>query len=385
MATISAQEFLKGGKKPSLIAPASANNGLSEEKTESGAGRLLGNFAKDTARSLASTALRVTSETNPLAKTFQPFIPESIDTPIGAIEPKYSRDPIKQFKQRGEDLLAALPAPAARAGTQAIKTAGVEAGEQLGRGLIKTGERIQDVVLKPQAIDIKNGFKIENVTKYGLNGRLDEVFSKSSNQIKSLRTELNTIKNELKDVPAVDIPNVLQGLINKFKKDGVKNLGSRKSIEKTIDSIEKELDSILPAWREQPVNFSEAIDIKRAAGLNASFLSGQIKQGLTADEKVWNNFYRILQKETEKIAEKSGNTRFKQVNKALTELIPIEQAVLRRIPVAERNNLISLPDLIAGVSAFADPKALSVGIINRLLRSGTVAKGLIKAGKKIRR
>lgn len=283
--------------------------------------------------------------------------------------------------------IAAL-VPASKAGTTALEVGSKvasEGGEIASRNLIKAGEKIQKTVISPKDVDIKNGFRIENVTKHNLNGPLDEVLPKTTNAIKSYRTELQTVINELGDAPAVDLSGALTKLREDFKKGKLKNLGSKASIDSTLGKIEKELDEILPNWKEGKINFSDSVDAKRAAGLNASFLHGQLQQGLSAEEKVWNNFYRILQKETEKVAAESGNTRFKELNKTLSELIPIEQAAIRRVPVAERNNVLSLTDLISLTAGTIQPGALTIGILNKALKSGKVAKGLITVGKKIKK
>ena len=73
-----------------------------------------------------------------------------------------------------------------------------------------------------------------------------------------------------------------------------------------------------------------------------------------------------------------------EVNRALSEIIPVEQALIRRIPVAERNNVLSLPDTISfTIGSAIDPRAFGVTLFNRLLRSGKFANFLSQAGKKM--
>lgn len=433
MATISAQEFLKGGK-PQLVAPASdsaVNTPSAPEKPgffqRAGEdlkkrGSSIVQTVKDTATGKINIGEAGVQTVGSVAGGINDVTGEAIKGVVNAL-PNQIKDPVKQGAvyilqtkagqagleaighgmekyaawrsenpQIAKDLesvlnIAAL-LPVGKGGQvvkEGLDQAGIKAAElgaetanQAGKGLIKVGEKIQDVVLKPSLADVKNGFKMENVTKYGLNGPLGEMAPKTTEMLTGLRTQLSeTIKN-MGQEPSINLKDALDKLGSDFKSKGLKNLGSKTSIDNTIETIQKELDQILPSWRKESVSFSDAVDAKRAAGLNSAFLHGQIPQGLTAADRVWNDLYKILQHETERAAE---GTPFKDLNTKISELIPIEQAIIRRIPVADRNNLLSLPDIIAGVATVSNPKALTVGILNHALKSGFVAKNLVKAGK----
>ena len=64
----------------------------------------------------------------------------------------------------------------------------------------------------------------------------------------------------------------------------------------------------------------------------------------------------------------------KEINKQLSDLIPISHAIIRRIPVAERQNVLSLTDIISGGFAIGNPKAMGLFALNRLTKSGSFAK-----------
>ena len=252
--------------------------------------------------------------------------------------------------------------------------------QTLGKNLTSFGEKIQTSVIKPQITDIKNGFKIENVTKHDLGGNLGDALVKTQSKLKSYNSQLKKIIKKFGDTPTINLSESLEQLKNSTSGAGLKNLGSTNATKKAIAEIESELDSIVPDWRTRQLTFQEAIDAKRASGLYASFIHDPLRNGAGAEEKVWNNLYRILQKETEKKAPKQ----FQEVNRALSEIIPVEQALIRRIPVAERNNVLSLPDTISfTIGSAIDPRAFGVTLFNRLLRSGKFANFLSQAGKKM--
>ena len=92
---------------------------------------------------------------------------------------------------------------------------------------------------------------------------------------------------------------------------------------------------------------------------------------------IYTKFYRQLRQEIEKKAPEG----IRSINKQISELIPISHAIIRRIPVAERNNVFSLTDIISGGLSFGNPKAVGLFIANRLTKSGQFAKLLGQFGE----
>ena len=100
----------------------------------------------------------------------------------------------------------------------------------------------------------------------------------------------------------------------------------------------------------------------------------------SAIEKVYTEFYNVLKNQIEKSAPEG----VKDINKQLSEIISIQNAALRRLPVEQRNNLFSLTDSMGLMSALIDPKALLLLGATRAARSGRVGNALTKAGQAIR-
>jgi hypothetical protein len=71
----------------------------------------------------------------------------------------------------------------------------------------------------------------------------------------------------------------------------------------------------------------------------------------------------------------------KELNKQMSELIPISNAALRRLPVEQRNNMIGLTDSIGLFSSIFDPKALALIGANKLARSGKFGEFLMKVAE----
>lgn len=72
-----------------------------------------------------------------------------------------------------------------------------------------------------------------------------------------------------------------------------------------------------------------------------------------------------------------------ELNKQISELIPISNASLRRLPIEQRNNVISLTDSIGLYGAMFDPKALVLIGANRLSKSGKFGNFLVNVSERI--
>lgn len=252
----------------------------------------------------------------------------------------------------------------------------------IGKGIKGAGESIQQRVIKPTQKDIKAGFKIENVSKYDVGGNLGDSFVKVKDQIKSNMDELNNIVSTIapKKRYKFDLENYVNELEDKYRKGGVQLLGQGKKVLDEVENLKGELDLALGSnWRDNLSGFEDVLDIKRRSGLNAAFMHDATKSQPTPEEKVWTDFYMLLKDKLEKEAPPE----FQAVNKRLSELIPIEQALIRRIPIAERQNVLNVADIVSLSAGAIDPRALTIGVLNRVLRSGTVASKLMQAGSKI--
>jgi hypothetical protein len=252
----------------------------------------------------------------------------------------------------------------------------------IGKGIKEAGESIQQRVIKPTQKDIKAGFKIENVSKYDVGGNLGDSFVRVKDQIKSNMEELNNIVSTIapKKRYKFDLENYVDELESKYKTGGVQLLGQGKKVLSEVENLKGELDLALGNnWRDNLSGFEDVLDIKRRAGLNAAFMHDITKSQPTPEEKVWTDFYMLLKDKLEKEAPPE----FQAVNRRLSDLIPIEQALIRRIPIAERQNVLNVADIVSLSASAIDPRALTIGVLNRVLKSGTVANKLMQAGSKI--
>lgn len=248
-----------------------------------------------------------------------------------------------------------------------------EGGKLLGKGLVKAGEKIQFSKIKPAIRDVSEGFKIENLKKYNIGGNLQEMLAKTNIQ-------MNRLSNTLKDLTGGQVPLNLQKSYGETAIELTKGKGATfgeiKKIRGVLLQLSDEIDEVAQG---RVVPLFEAQKVKQGAGLKGSWAYGRTDPDANAIEKVYSTFYRHLKEQIEQVAPDG----VQGINKQLSELIPINNAIVRRIPVEMRNEALSLTDKISVFGSVFNPKSLALLGANKLSRSGKFARTLVRAGESL--
>lgn len=263
-------------------------------------------------------------------------------------------------------------------------------GKQVfGRGLVAGGEKIQFTKIRPTSADIADGFKVENIKKYDLGGSLDQTFLKTQIKLNKLTAQLkSTLTATQKFWTAeerfpVDLNKIYQRVVNNFSKvEGLrlKQFGDIGAIEnRALKQLGEEIQ--LATGGTGNADILSAQFIKQGAGRKGAWQFGRVEPDANAIEQVYSNFYRELNTELKNLGHKAYQT----INAQISELIPIQNAIIRRMPVEQRNNVISLTDSIALYGSIFDPKALVLLGAQKLSKSGRFANVLIKAGEALKK
>ena len=126
------------------------------------------------------------------------------------------------------------------------------------------------------------------------------------------------------------------------------------------------------------ISLGDAQDIKQAVGKLGAWQYGSSDPNANAMEKVANAFYKNLKAEIEKQSPED----VAEINQQISDLIPVQNAIIRRIPVAARSNVLGLGDLLSGVAGAAShPAGAGMFAINQLSKSGRVAGWLMNGAK----
>jgi hypothetical protein len=256
--------------------------------------------------------------------------------------------------------------------TGAALSAAIPAALKLGG---KLGKKIESVLIKPTKADIEGGFKVENVFKYKLGGTLEQTLKVSQEKLDNLTAmakQLRTGGNP------VDLNKALTDTARDLAAMAPRNQGMNQQILNALKKEADELDMLVNAGHIQP-NGAAAVDVAhevlQSVGERGAWTYGFRDPDSVAAEKVANIFYTKLKNQI--LGAVPNGTALAEVNKAMTDIIPIKQAIIRRIPVEARNQAMHLSDIV-----FLSNGSIPLGILNRALRYGPAANAMVRAGEK---
>jgi hypothetical protein len=237
-------------------------------------------------------------------------------------------------------------------------------------------EKIQFSLLKPSLSDVKNGFKIENIVKHDIGGNVNEVMKKSSQKLSELGDKLRTTFSspEYAD-KTIDLYSTLAKATEEAKKNASKTFGKSVNIEKGMNVIKDEIDNIYKETGGK-VDLTNAQEVKKGAGTMGAWLDGMYDKESPGIAQAYDYFYTALKKELE---DAIPNGMVKGLNKQMSEIIPVLSSAIRRMPVEQRREILSLTDNLAIVGSIFDPRALGFLGVKKLMSSGKFANFLQKA------
>ena len=246
------------------------------------------------------------------------------------------------------------------------------------KALKPLGEKIQMSVLRPTLKDVSNGFKIANVNKYNLGGGVAETLAKSSIKMNELGQKMSKITKNSPETVNLNktYKEVTDALLKKGKAGQFGEIGAT---QRVLSNLKKEIEAV--AGKNGLVDLVDATAVKRGAATKGAWAYGRFDPDSNATELVYDTFYNRLKTTLEKTAKGS---QIKAINKELSEIIPIHTAALRRLPVEQRNNALSLTDSMGLYSILFDPKAMALVGVNKLSKSGTFGKFLVDVAERFK-
>lgn len=243
----------------------------------------------------------------------------------------------------------------------------------LGKLIGAIGDKIQTSIIKPSKADIADGFSLDTIKKYGLGGPLNKTLNKTQAKLGELSTQLG---EKLKASDAtINMNDVYAQTVKELTDSSkLKGFGANAQILSNLDKLKGEIATVGDA-----LSIPDAQVVKQASGSFGAWQYGKVDPDSKASEIVFNTFYNKL-----KVAiEKNSPAGVKGINQELSKLIPIQNAILRRLPVAQRSNIISLNEMIGLVGSAVNPVALGPTLLALLSKSGTAANVMTKVAPAI--
>jgi hypothetical protein len=240
------------------------------------------------------------------------------------------------------------------------------------------GERIEHALVKPSIADERGGFLTRNIFKYDLGGTLSQSYDKTQKKLTELSSRLqDALKSHPlgQRAPQVDILQALADTSSDLVKQSARNFGSNKAIEGAVSKL---LDDPLfqGAASTGKVDLATANQIKQAVGELGAWLhdpSGRVI--FDPDSKAMETVANTLYAKLKTVIEHNALGPVAAINKQLSEVIPIRVALIRRIPVEARQNVMNLGDIV-GLST----GQWGISLANRVLKSGRAANAAVKLG-----
>ncbi len=260
---------------------------------------------------------------------------------------------------------------------------------RLGRGFLsKTakffkegGEKIQTTIIRPGPKDTAGGFKISHVQKHKLGGTLEQTESKLNKTLSEKSEKMFGMIKET-DQP-VDMSSVFSDVEDKIFAGRGKLLSKFEMKDEALSKMFDKFIDIADDVTEGTglISAENAQLWKQAAGHQGAWLHGTREVEQEAAERLYNALYISLKEHIEKVAP-SG---LKEINKEISELLSIKQAIMRRLPVEARNNVIPLSQLIPAVGAASARRftPLAISAAAGISKSGKFANLLVNSEKRI--
>jgi hypothetical protein len=245
------------------------------------------------------------------------------------------------------------------AGLGAI-TSGVPglAAKGAGKFLQNSAKRNVNIELRPGQFGANRGFDAENVIKNELVGKPREVAQKSEVLLKDLNAQAKVIGAQSSEtVNPVNIVSELKKGYN--RKEDVHNYDKVQAFLTELEETYKK------AYPEGDITLSDAMKLRTQVGDKAAFVGARDRGGMVADpdadwkEEIFNDIYGKLKDEIHS----KGGEELKAINKLQSQIIPVRQVALRRIPISESNNRIGLGDMLTtGIGQHLVTGAIGAGI-----------------------
>lgn len=240
----------------------------------------------------------------------------------------------------------------------------------------KLGERISKASLKFTKSDIDAGADVRTGAIYDVQrSSLGDTLDETQKRIAGYNNVVKEVVQKSGDPMVVDLQKALKNVRSKFTAQG-SSLNIPK-YEQLLGEIENSFNQFIPDRQERKLSVSEGLKTRREFGKQAVFHHDPLNKGDNAlKEELFNALYMEMKKELDT----NLPPQFKGANEALSKLIPYQNAILRRLPIEERQNILGITDNMTAIAGLFDPKALALGMVNRSLRNPAVGRMLMQSG-----
>lgn len=249
--------------------------------------------------------------------------------------------------------------------------------------------RIQQTVLRPRAGDWNSGAKIENIPKYGIQGGVDDVIKGADEKIKAASASLReAIQTGADEGASVNLYDVIDKAKAKLAKEGradlVAEMAPAFSKFRRWAAVESQRGK--RAIGEADLMASQ--EFKQMMGSHGAWekTAAAKNLGISQAEKYQSQAAQAVYLELKEAIEAGAPDGVRELNKTLSDLIPIRNAAVYRKIVADRNNPIQLSDMMSAMTAVGNgPAGAAMLAATRFTKSGLGAKTMYSVASSLRK
>jgi hypothetical protein len=231
-------------------------------------------------------------------------------------------------------------APIAGKGLGALARA---AGADVGNFLKKQAARNVNIELRPAQRMTNAGYYAENALKHGLVGKPRDIAEQSQVVLSDLNRQAKEIGKS--STETVNIPTLIAKARGEFSRES--NVHDYDKIQTFIDDLDANYRKAYPS---ADIPLADAMELRTQIGDKAAWVGARDRGGMVSDpdadwkEEIFNRLYNDIKDEIHA----KGGAELQAINRKQSEIIPVRQTALRRMPIAESNNRVGLPDLLTG-------------------------------------
>jgi len=253
------------------------------------------------------------------------------------------------------------------------------------KGFKSAAGRVQGTKVKINTPEFNKGAANELYTKYNVFGNAKSVkkqwqtkISDTYKQVKDKILNSETMLDPDNYTFVDDIFSQAERSAEKFGKSKTAVIDIKKELNKMRESFDE-------AYPEGKINLLETQMEKQVIGKKGDWIAEAGSRSGNPSAPVSAQAHNALYDAMKTVVENKGSPGIKELNKQLSEMIPMERAASRQVLVSNRKNLIPLDDYIGGLAAVSSAAhgnplpAMLVGA-NILSKSPTTASLLNKTG-----
>jgi hypothetical protein len=278
----------------------------------------------------------------------------------------------------GGTLLSAKPI--ARAGFKAVSS------PSAAKMLKDLGNRGQNITTKILTKEADSGAKIENIGKHGLFGSEDVALKKGKTIVDDTYAQLKSVLEE-ENVPEnyKSISSALEDAQNLALSTAKKDRGAIISAFKKIKEDYLGSEDVPGYFKTDKIDLAEAQMLKQDAASNADWHHLSFHPNADNAKGV---AYKAISNVLRKHLEDAGGPKVRELNKKMSEVIPINTANAKRFLVNSRKNPIPLDDFVgyltsASSLSHGNPLPAMITVGNKIIKSPAFAEKVYKLGDKM--